>query len=135
MYADSKASSTESYRWPTPVPCNADIKCISAQSINVKRRSSSFLTNSFSSTSMPSHLLTASTIARPALRAKLNIVKSCSTMPSRASMTKIQTLLSCIACKVFTIENFSTDSVIFLRRRTPAVSIKVYCLSWRSYGI
>ncbi|MNN33611.1 hypothetical protein D3C81_1473770 [compost metagenome] len=84
---------------------------------------------------MPSHLFRAMTMARPASRAKPSRFRSWSTTPSRASMTKITTLASLIACRVLTTENFSTSSWILPRLRTPAVSIRVYFSSLRSKGM
>ncbi|CSC30336.1 Uncharacterised protein [Vibrio cholerae] len=56
-------------------------------------------------------------------------------MFSRASTTNNTTLASSIACKVLTTENFSTVSLIRLRRRTPAVSINTYSRSSRFIGM
>ena len=52
-----------------------------------------------------------------------------------ASSTNTTTLASSMACKVLITENFSMASNTLPRRRTPAVSIKVYCLLLRSNSI
>ena len=133
--AESKASSTDSNKLPTPEPCNAEIKCNLAKSIKPNRRSNSRFTSSLMLSFRPSHLLTAITSERPEFSTKPKMLRSWSEMPCCASSTKITTLASSIACRVLTTENFSTTSSILPRRRTPAVSIRVYLRSPRSIGM
>ncbi len=119
------ASPTEPSRSPTPVPCRAEMKCRRANDRNGSRMSSSTLIRSRCSGGRLSHLLTASTMARPRSSASPANEASWSVMPSRVSKTMTTACASSIACKVLTMLNFSIAALTRLLRRTPAVSTSV----------
>ena len=115
-----------------PRSFNAEIKWNLAKSRKYSLRLISRFTCSRRSSLMPSHLLTATTKARPASKAKPAIVASWSAISCCASNTKTATFAASTACMALITENFSTASSTLPRRRTPAVSMMVNGLPSRS---
>ncbi|KAG1370541.1 hypothetical protein G6F59_018664 [Rhizopus arrhizus] len=108
-----------------PCPRKAEMVCMRANDRKRSLRWNSRSMRSFSSPSRPSHLLMATTTARPGSSTTPAMWASCSEISVCASSISSTTLLASMACSVLMTENFSTASNTLPRLRRPAVSISV----------